>query len=244
MRQNKKRFIRKFYFSNTSTLVLPFFFLTLSLIIFLQQFHSLSIKRYILENNYIEALMIYGLFISGVIVLFILCRNLIKKTIAPSSLEGVIPIIISEYDPNKKIIRRKEQQEKLKDFFDKAFAQRKYAFLVGKSGSGKSLLVSEYVFYEKNVTRFTASDYSIQNDLEGKLDEIVKECNKRMTRYCIIFDQFERALVNKKVFGYITHFLKESKNSPIFVVFVCMNNDYDRIIEELEFSTIKETEEG
>jgi len=101
MGQNKKRFIRKFYFSNTSTLVLPFFFVTLSLIIFLQQFHFLSIKRYILENNYVEALMIYGLFIGSVIVLFILCRNLIKKTVAPSSLEGVIPFIIGEYDKKR-----------------------------------------------------------------------------------------------------------------------------------------------
>jgi len=105
-------------------------------------------------------------------------------------------------------------------------------------------LVSEYVIFEKNVTKFTAPDYSIQNDLEEKLDEIVKECMKRMTRHFIIFDQFERALVNKKVFGYITHFLKESKYLPIFIAFVCMNEDYIRIIEELKSSTIKETEEG
>lgn len=105
-------------------------------------------------------------------------------------------------------------------------------------------MVSEYVIFEKNVTKFTAPDYSIQNDLEEKLDEIVKECMKRMTRHFIIFDQFERALVNKKVFGYITHFLKESKYLPIFIAFVCMNEDYIRIIEELKSSTIKETEEG
>jgi ABC-type polar amino acid transport system ATPase subunit len=166
---------------------------------------------------------------------------------APSSLEGegVKPFIIDaeEYD-ERKIIRRKEQQEKLKEFFDNAFAQGKYAFLVGKSGSGKSLLISEYAFYEKNVTRFEAKDYNIQNNLEGELDKIVKEYEKRMTRYIIIFDQFERALINKKVFGYITHFLKEAKNSPISVAFVCMNEDYIRIIEELKSSIINKTEEG
>jgi len=233
-KQNLRRFLKKYYFSNTSTLLLPFFFITLSLVIFFQQFHFLSIRRYVLENNIVEVLVIYVLLIGSITVLFIWLRNAIKKMVLPLSLEGVEPFIISNYD-REKIIRRDEQQKKLKDFFDDTFNQKKYALFVGKSGSGKSLLVSEYIFFEKNVTRFTGTDYSIQNDLDEKLQAIIKKCSdENILRYIIIFDQFERALVNQKIFGYIIDFLKKSQKLDISVAFVCMNEDYVRILEKLQ----------
>jgi len=241
-KQNLRRFLKKYYFSNTSTLLLPFFFVTLSLVIFFQQFHLLSIRRYVLENNIIEVLVIYVFLIGGIAALFIWLRNSIKKRVLPLSLEGVEPFIISNYDRGK-IIRRDEQQKKLKSFFDSTFNQKKYAFFVGKSGSGKSLLISEYVFFEENVTRFTGTDYSIQNDLDEKLQAIVERFkNENILRYIIIFDQFERALVNQKIFGYIITFLKTSQKLDISVAFVCMNEDYVRILEKLQSELIHEHE--
>jgi len=232
----KQATIRKYYFSNRSTLLLPFFIITLSLIIFLQQFPLFSIKKHILENAFVEIITVYFLIIGAVIGLFIFARSQLK--ILPLSLKGVVPFIIGKYD-KEKIIRREEQQNILKEFFDKSFKEKKYAFLVGKSGSGKSMLVSEYVYKEKNVARFTAEDYSIQNNLEEKLIEITGECeNKDIERYIIIFDQFERALDNNKIFGFIVDFLKRSQDSQISVVFVCMNEDYVRILEKLKSSML------
>jgi hypothetical protein len=238
--QKLRRFLKKYYFYSNSTLLLPFFFVSLSLVIFFQQFNVLSIRTYVLEKNIIEALVIYTLLIGGIIALFIWLRNIIKKRIAPLSLEGVEPFIIGKYD-KEKIIRREDQQKRLKEFFNNTFNQKKYAFFVGKSGSGKSLLVGEYVFYEKNVTRFNATDYSIQNDLDEKLQTIIEKCkNENILRYIIIFDQFERALVNQKVFSYIIAFLKQSQKMAISVAFVCMNEDYVRILEKLQSELIPE----
>ena len=235
----KQETIRKYYFSHKSTLLLPFFFITLSLLVYLQQFPFFSIKNHILEKSFVEVFTIYFLLIGGVIGLFIFARSRIK--VMPRSLKGVEPFVVEKYD-KEKIIRREEQQEILKNFFDKSFKDKKYAFLVGKSGSGKSMLVSEYVHEEKNVARFTAEDYSIQNNLEDKLKEIIVECeNNVITRYIIIFDQFERALDNHKIFGYIVSFLKQSQKSPIAVAFVCMNEDYVRILEKLKTSMLDKT---
>jgi hypothetical protein len=234
----KQATIRKYYFSNISTLLLPFFFITLSLVVFLQQFHFFSIKSHILENAFVEVFTIYFLLIGSVIGLFIFVRSRMK--VVPLSLKGVVPFIIGKYD-REKIIRREEQQKILKNFFDNSFQKKKYAFLVGKSGSGKSMLVSEYVFKEENVERFTAEDYSIQNNFEEKLKEIIAKCeNSTIWRYIIIFDQFERALDNIKIFGYIVNFLKQSQtnNYQISIVFVCMNEDYARILEKLKSSML------
>jgi len=235
----KQATIRKYYFSHNSTLLLPFFFITLSLLVFLQQFPFFSIKNHILENSFIEVFTIYFLLFGSITGLFIFVRSRMK--IKPLSLKGVVPFIIGKYD-REKIIRREEQQKILKYFFDKSFSEKKYAFLVGKSGSGKSMLVSEYVFKEKNAARFTAEDYSIQNNLEEKLKEIINECeNTAIPRYIIIFDQFERALDNNKIFGYIINFLKQSQNSPISVAFICMNEDYVRILERVKSSMLDKT---
>ena len=243
MKHSTRRFIRKYYFSNTSTLLLPFFFITLSLIIFLQQFNHLSIKNAVLNNKFVEILFIYISLIICIAGFFVLVRHLIKKELSPAPLTGVEPFIIGTYD-REKIIRRVEQQKKLKEFFDNTFNQKKYAFFVGKSGSGKSLLVGEYVFFEKNVTRFTAADYSIQNDLDEKLQTIIEKCrNENILRYIIIFDQFERALVNQKIFGYIIDFLKKSQKLAISAAFVCMNEDYVQILEKLQSEFIHETGE-
>jgi len=235
----KQETIRKYYFSHNSTLLLPFFFITLSLLIFIQQFPLFSIKIHIHEKTFVEVITIYFLLIGSVIGLFLFFKSRLK--VIPLSLKGVVPFIIGKYD-KEKIIRRKEQQNILKNFFDDSFEKKKYAFLVGKSGSGKSMLVSEYVLGEENVARFTAEDYSIQNNLEEKLNKIINECeNEPIFRYIIIFDQFERALDNQKIFGFIVNFLKQSQNSQISVAFVCMNEDYVRILERLKLSMLDKT---
>lgn len=244
MKRNTRKFIKKYYFSNTSTLLLPFFFITLSLIIFFQQFNLLSIKNSVLNNKFVEISLIYAFLLICITGFFILVKSLIKKKISPLPLD-VEPFIIGTYD-KEKIIRREEQQKKLKEFFDSTFNQKKYAFFVGKSGSGKSILVSEYVLYEKNVSRFNAADYSIQNDLDEKLKTIIEKCeNENILRYVIIFDQFERALVNQKIFGYIIDFLKDSQRQKlaISVAFICMNEDYVRILEKLQSEFIQEPDE-
>ena len=235
--QNTRRLIRRYYFSNKSALLLPLFFSTVSLLIFIQQFSFFSLESLITEKNYLNAIQIYILLFGMIAGLYFVLRKLFFKLSEPAAFE-VKPFI------NTDNIRRDEQQAKLKEFLDAAFEKKHYAFIVGKSGSGKSTLVRNYTETVKDSILFNGDDYKSKHEFEPKLDRIINDYGKAgdIRPAVIIFDQFERAIEEKIVFDYIIDFLKNPKEN-ISIAFVCMPEDYARVIESLQ-SGLLEEEEG
>ena len=238
-----RRFYRKYYFHNTSTLLIPFYFITLSIVVFLQQFPLFEIKKYFIGMNFVEALInfttgFYVFLISSIISLFFILNKFLKKraSICKAKLkkEDAFIINIKNYD-RRNIIHREEQQIKLENFFDNDLKDNKYAFFVGKSGSGKTLLIDKYQYCnQENVKRFLADDY-YESTLGEEFKKIIQNYNtKKKPHYTIVFDQFEIAFEKKEIFKCIIDFLKETKNLAVYVVFVCIDEDFVKIQKEIK----------
>jgi len=243
-----RRFIKKYYLDNTSTLLLPFFFGTLSLVIALQQVPSLSIKN-LIGKDFFEAIKdlttgICAALISAIAGLYGLLRNYICKKVEEENKkakeQGMWYITIDKYNKNNSdIIPRIKQYEELKFFFDKTFEHKKYAFFVGKSGNGKSLLLKEFKDEKKEeVTIFSANNEGVNDYANAKrLGILIKESidkNKNMTHHYLIFDQFEKALLKFDCFRAIIRSLKYSENTAIRFIFVCRKDKYADVYEELQ----------
>jgi hypothetical protein len=244
------RTIRKYYFNNATTLLIPFFFLGLFIVILLQQSPFFSIKNLIIAKNWGDlinsATGIYAFLIFTVFVgLFLLLRKFIKWVIEPDPL-GVKPFIIERvnFDKEKEeenLFPRDKQEKELTYFLDNTFEveKKKYAFFVGKSGSGKSLLLGAYKEKKnrKNVIIKFVSDYTTQYSVKNKLQRIAKECIVENMPCIIIFDQFERALENIDIFQYIKTFLCELTKAEIQFIFVCTNDGYDEVLKRFQVKT-------
>ena len=229
--QNLRKSIKKYFFSNTSTLLLPFFFLTLSIFVFIQQYSFFSIRELILTNNVMNAIQIYIILLGVVISLFFCIKKIyIEKKVKPLSVEISHFIIECE----KEGIKRDVQQKKLKDFLDLSFEQQQYAVIVGKSGSGKSTLVKKYALENPNSVRFDADSYRDLESFENDIFDFNKKCLNKSEQFVIIFDQFERVIEKESIFECVTNFLINEKFSNVYVAFVCMPEDYARIIEKLQ----------
>jgi len=150
MKPSRRRFILKYYLQKRSTLLIPFFFVTLSIVVYLQQCYSFSIKNNILEYGFPGGLLqihnIYSILIFTVMAgIYGILRKVINKNLELDKIKkiDISPFIIPKYDQDK-IIRRQTQYHKLENFLEKTFRDKKYAFITGNSGSGKSLLLGEY----------------------------------------------------------------------------------------------------
>jgi hypothetical protein len=247
--------LKKYYFDKTSTLLLPFFFVTLFLVVILQQFPEFSIKQTFIDSdsNILKAVISLAtgilafLILSVIVVLYEVLRNRINKALVPDNIDNVEALVIPKERIKEDAIRREAQLKDMINFFSNTSADGKYGFIVGKSGSGKSTLLT--MFYEKNYTndfpnnparlikRFEAPDYIDGSILEKKLREICDECDTKsdkLERYIVIFDQYERTLENKEVFDYILEFLKETKKTKISSFFVITKDNYIDAIHELK----------
>ena len=255
--QNSRRTIKKYFFDNTSTLLLPFFFFTLSLIVFIQQFSFFSIKNLISNNDYLGIIQIYVLLLGLIAAVFVLLKKMIIKSVAPS-IKKVEPFIIEsnkddegeriseqlKYD--KEAMRRDEQQKKLRDYLEYSFNKEKHVIIVGKSGSGKSTLVrkyeremEEYESANVNIRRYQREDYRDPTVFESELQNFINKslAKDNEKRNIIILDQFERAIEDKHVFSCIINLLKLPEKK-ISVAFVCMPEDYAKIVEKLQSELI------
>jgi ABC-type polar amino acid transport system ATPase subunit len=236
--QASRRIYKKYYLVNPSTLLLPFFFVTLALLIFLQQFHYFSFKENAPAN-----IGVYVLILGVISGAFFLLKSHIAKKTAISSSERTKPFIIRKYDSTA-VLRRKEQQDQLEHFLDRAYKERKHVYIVGKSGCGKSLLLDEYRYkHQGAVHRFESNDYARESALEDLKREIVKIIERvkdeKIKRFTLIFDQYESAYEKKLVYRNIIRLVKwlqeqEKSNIPICLVFVTTKQDYPEIAENMK----------
>ncbi|MDR0312280.1 MAG: ATP-binding protein, partial [Treponema sp.] len=263
MRQEKKRRVfRKYYFQEKSTLIVAFFFITLCIVIFLQQIPFFSIKNVFSPEKSVALIVWelatgkYNFLILAVILRFYFSfKSRIDKTIKSfeqNEEEGKDDgnFIIRMSDGNT--MPRNESWEKIKEVFERAFDNRKHVFFVGKSGSGKSLLLrtylSEYEKWEKGkkdskVNIFSTSDKNadiVYRPIGGNKTDlltILDRYKRSNIRQLIIFDQFEKLILPryKDAFSCITKFLSDnSGNTAISVVFVCTNEEYINVLKKLE----------
>jgi len=245
-----RSFIKKYYLDNSSTLLLPFFFVTLSLIIFLQQFPFFDIRKMIQEKNSIETSWI--LLISGVYPALVgmmwgfykTLKSYINKKVKEEKKKQNMSIILSNYEDDlKNIIPREKQYKKMEEFFNKTFKHKRYAFFVGKSGNGKSLLLSQFKSEcEENLTVFSTNnengknDYANSIDLEVYIKKIIDAKKNAMDYYYLIFDQFEKALLDWNTFKVIIEELKNKdlRDTNIRFIFACRKDKYADVFGELQ----------
>jgi hypothetical protein len=257
-----RSFIKKYYLDNQSTLLLPFFFITLSIVIFLQQFHLFDIGKIIKEKGFLESS--WNLIMSGTVPALIgtmwgfykLLKSYINKKVEEEEEEKEeekekkkqhMSIILSDYEKDtENIIPREKQYKKMEKFFNKTFKHKKYAFFVGKSGNGKSLLLSQFKSdHEENSIVFSTNNESGANDYANptKIEERIKkeiDANKNTTDYYyLIFDQFEKVLLHWKSFKVIIDLLEgleneDFKDMKIRFIFACRKDKYADVFGELQ----------
>jgi len=235
---------RKFYFDLGATLMIPLAFIYLLVFIFLQPIEYFSIKNF--NSPDINGLVFWGFWIILLIIFVAICfaRYMILKYRSLPSEINLPSFIVSKSENSEggKLLDRVEMKKQLEEFFYHTFVKDKYAFIVGKSGSGKSLLVDDYENkYGNIVRRFKAGDYINESKFKGTLEKIIK--NNEDERRIIIFDQFERAFKDKEIFNSIRKFLlylRKTKNRRVSVAFVCTTEIYSEINEDFEFSIKKE----
>lgn len=238
---------RRFYFDLGSTIIIPLAFIYLLIFISLQPIEYFSLKNYNSFN--IHGLIFWGFWTFLFFIFAAICfarhiivkyRSLVSKINLPSFI-----INNSENSKSGELLNRVEMKKQLEEFFFQTFIKDKYAFIVGRSGCGKSLLVDDYAKKaEKNeniVKKFQAENYINEFGFKNALEKIIE--NNEDNRCIIIFDQFERAFKDKEIFKYIRNFLlylRKSKNRRVSVVFVCTTDIYSEINEDFEFSIKKE----
>jgi hypothetical protein len=243
--------IKRCYLDRTSTLLLPFFFITSALVVYLQKVPLFSIKAAVEASStdghiFLSLLnLVYGFYIAVVGIMYgcyKLLRRKILKDAESRRIEKIEPFIIDKNN-QATAIQRDVHLKKLDDFFERSFKNNnKYAFITGKSGKGKSLLLYNYEAKNNSDTRaikiFSISHYigDENNRLVEELKTITEESKNTNNRsYLVIFDQFERVVHKKKVSERIYHFLEETKNNTaISIVFVCMNHDYLRLARAIK----------
>jgi hypothetical protein len=254
-----RSFIKKYYLDNTSTLLLPFFFITLSLVIFLQQFSFFDIRNIIQGKGFFESF--WSLIISGAIFALVgtmwgfyeLLKHYINRKVKgyKKEKEQRWSVILSSYEEDKEeMVPRIEQYKKMEEFFHKTFENKKYAFFVGKSGNGKSLLLSEFkskhnedsILFSTN-NENGGNDYSNAKELRNRIKEVIDENKDSEHHHYVIFDQFEKALLYWKTFKAIIESLEdlkkeEHKNSVIRFIFSCRKDKYADVFGELQNSNI------
>jgi hypothetical protein len=242
--------------------LLPFFLITLALVVYLQEASFLSIRAAIeaptTDGHIFLSLfnLVYGFYIAVVGIMYTCYKFLRRKILKDAEsrrIEKLEPFIIDKDNQATAIPIPRDIHLKMFDgFFERSFKNNnKYAFITGKSGRGKSLLLNDYEIKNKSGTRkakmFSISHYmgDKKHNLIEELKKIVEESkNSGNTDYLIIFDQFERVIHKKKVFKCINKFLEETKdNAAVFVVFVCMNHDYLRLVKVVKDSIKKVSDE-
>jgi len=249
-KQNRKHFVKRYFLDVPSTLILPFFFVTLSLIVFLQQFpqYDLSIKK-LFDGDIFDGLIntitgIYSFIILTIMVgFYAILKNRIKNVIKSEPINKVEPFVIDDY--NKGFPRDKQFKELLKYLNNNA---NKYGFILGNSGTGKSTLLSRLKDendkgenYEYGQRVKILREYAIPYKVENELIEIKKSCNNsKITRILVIFDQFERAILDKETYGYIDKFLEETKNTVVTPFFVSTNQQYIEALRHISRLEIKD----
>ena len=224
--------------------MIPFFFVTLSAVVYLQQHDFFSIRNNILELGFLDGIFqihsIYSVLIFTIVAgIYGILRTVINKYLKLDKITkiDISPFIIPEYDPDK-IISRQKQYDKLELFLEKTFRDRKYAFIAGNSGSGKSLLLDEYKIKHiekgEKIYVLKVSDKNNSGSFKKELDDIIDGyySNTHLSR-CVVFDQFESALVKEKIFGEILLFLKKVKETEISVVFICTEDKYLGLLKEM-----------
>jgi len=248
----KGKFERKFYFDRAGTLMMPFAFIYLFLFVLLQQIEHFSIRNYNSPDIYGIIFWMFWVFL--LVIFAVICfvgymfinRSKVSKIELP-------PFIINKFQSGKgEVLSRVEKEKQLNEFFHETFYKDNYAFVVGKSGSGKTFLVREYANTKRAETNtfvedFGAPDYldkeSFQKRLEGIIGEKCEGEKNEGKKCIIIFDQFERAFKDKDIFYHIKKFilyLRESKNTRVSMIFVCTTDTYSEINEDFEFSIKKE----
>ncbi|MDR0473992.1 MAG: hypothetical protein LBH43_10030 [Treponema sp.] len=263
-----RRILRKYYLHENSTLILIFFFITLFIVIIFQQIPIFSVRNSIIkiinfENledlvNEILSLIngIVPLLVS--VIIFGLYKFFRKRIEGIKALPKIIfkkqkngeekeieNVIIREYNENKVTIPRTKSVIKMNEFFERSFKNKKNVFFVGKSGSGKSLLLRAFIKeYGKNenISIFSTSDannyekvYDSSTRIKEELNKITEKYGNSNIRHIIIFDQFEKLILPryKDHFIIIKDFLKIWKNTAISAIFVCTNDDYIDVLKKL-----------
>jgi len=233
----KGKSIRKYYFDNSSSLLIPIGFAYLFLFVLFQQVPYFSLENW--NSGGLEGIVFWG-FWAVLLLAFLFIYNtmrvhVIKPSIKPSE-KPLDPFVIGEY-AQRDMLRRDRQQEDLRMFFSNTFTNDRYAFLIGKSGSGKSLLIDEYVATNTDVVKFEAIHYVLDTVFQRKIMRILEE--NEYKRCVIIFDQFEKAFKNEKIFDCIKNFLlylRKTDNKRIKVAFVSTPSEYTEICEDFQFS--------
>ena len=239
-KRNKKYFYKRYFFDNPSTLLLPFFFVALASIVFLQQIPEYSIKQIFFKEGILTGLnsLVGGLYAFGLtfvmVVLYGFIKNRINKAITPDPINDVKPFVIDDY---KDGLGREKGFRELSKFLEND--KNIYGFVVGNSGSGKSTLLGEFMkrhkrFFADNpehdirVEIFNSDDYAVARKLESKLTQTKESCEKlkKNVQYIVIFDQFERTLNVEGVFDEIEKFLENTYNTNIIPYFVSTRNRY------------------
>ena len=242
----KGKSVRKFYLDHYSTILIPLGFIFLFMFVLLQRVSVFSLTNY--NSTDIEGIIfwIFWIGLAGLffVLAYFLKNSLILPKLSPSKSQ-IKHFVIDHLDNNQKemLLSRTEQKEQIKKIFDKAFEENKYAFLVGKSGSGKSILVDEYLIdYPKSAKKFEARHYVDEGLFKDSIESLIGDKEDNQTRYIVIFDQFEKAFKNKGIYECITNFLfylRKSNNTVIKVAFVCTMDMYSEIFEDIEFSINK-----
>jgi len=235
---------RRYYLQNKSTLLIPFFFVTLAALIFLQQFELMSIKNMVQHYAITDILIvlatgIYAFLMSIIIFIFSVLRKVATKKAITKRIPApfIIDSVISNdgANINSDFLSRKEQQDALKNFFMHASKDSPFAFLVGKSGSGKSLLIKKYKNDSADTQIFSISDYNNNDALDAALRNISGECKSTSTRKrIIVFDQFGWVMQKKEAFELIVDFMLTIKCATLLVVFVCTEKSYAEIIKNFK----------
>jgi len=234
---------RKFYFDMDSTLMIPLAFIYMLIFVALQPIEYFSVKNW--NSADINGLVFWGFWLAllGVFATVCFVRHFILKYRSLASDKNLPSFIVNKENSKKgELLNRDEIKRQLEQFLHQTFIKDKYAFVVGKSGSGKSLLTYDYAEKNKNIAkRFEASDYINELGFKENLEKIIEDNEDK--RFIIIFDQFERAFKDKKIFNYIRNFLvylRKTKNRRVSVAFVCTTETYSEINEDFEFSIRKE----
>ena len=242
----KGKFARNFYFDRPGTLMMPLAFIYLFLFVLLQPIEYFSIKNFNSPDIHGVIFWIFWVFL---LVIFAAVCYAGYKLINRSQISKIdLPSFIINENNSKRgdVLNRVEKEKQLKEFLHQTFIKDKYAFIVGKSGSGKSFLVRKYVAEnaikgDVVVEAFGAKEYLNESVFESELGKIIKDNEDK--RCIVIFDQFERAFKDKDIFRHIKKFilyLRETKNRRISLIFVCTTDAFSEINEDFEFSIRQE----
>jgi hypothetical protein len=237
-----KKLVQKYYLYKKSSLFLPLFFLTLAVIIWLQQIEFLSIVRLFSEGKIKSVIdMVTGVYsfliITVVATLFSVLHRFFKDIHEKESKEYLSPIYIDskKIDRDEEIeffINRSKQIEELTKDIKKTHDDEKYFFFVGKNGSGKSFMIREY--YKKLKSKkhiLTHNDYIDRPTLVKAFDQHIDEHIYEKNEFILIFDQFEKAIENKEVLQELTERLKAEKYSSLRLIFVSADRDFVKMLE-------------